>query len=125
MSLATYLKNHFVDKATFASVAGVSIERLDQLTAANAIPGATYTCDGVSVSSAVFGETPIEDSLTGEYFRPECVRWVRIADQAPAGSERTAVLAELVEELRSSLAAHGDTNEAIEAKIQGYLPYFF
>ena len=125
MSLATYLKNHFVDKATFASLAGVSIDRLDQLTAANAIPSPSYTCDGASVSSAVFGETPIEDSLTGEYFRPECVRWVRIADQAPAGSERTAVLAELVEELRLSLAAHCGTKEAIEAKIQGYLPYFF
>lgn len=35
------------------------------------------------------------------------------------------MLAELVEELRSSLAAHCGTKEAIEAKIQGYLPYFF
>jgi len=125
MSLATYLNNHFVDKATFASVAGVSIERLDQLTAANAIPGATYTCDGASISSAVFGETPIENSLIGEYYRPECIRWVRIADQAPAGSEQAAVLVELVEELRSSLAARCGTKEATEAKIQGYLSYFF
>ena len=125
MSLVTYLRNHFVDKATFASLAGISINRLDQLTAAEAIPSATYICDGISVSSAVFGDTPINESLTGEYFRPECVRWVKIANQAPLGSERTAVLAELVKELSISLEDHCNTKETIEAKIQGYLPYFF
>ena len=125
MSLATYLKDHFVDKATFASIAGVSIDRLDQLIAADAIPSATYTCDGISVSSAAFGKTPIKEPLTGQYFRPECIRWVKIADQTPAGLERTAVLAELTEELRASLEGHCGTNEAIEAKIQSYLPYFF
>ena len=30
MFLSTYLQNHFVDKFTFASLAGISIERLDQ-----------------------------------------------------------------------------------------------
>ncbi len=125
MSLETYLQNHFVDKVTFASLAGISIDRLDQLINAKAIPSATYTCDGISVSSAVFGDTPIKESLTGEYFRPECVRWVKIANQAPPGSERTAVLSELEKELRISLEDHCSTKEAIETKIQGYLPYFF
>lgn len=124
--LETYLQNHFVDKATFASLAGISIDRLDQLIKVKAIPSATYTCDGISVFSAVFGDTPIkEPSLTGEYFRPECVRWVKIANQAPPGSERTAVLSELENELRVSLEEYCSTKEAIEAKIQGYLPYFF
>lgn len=125
MSLETYLQNHFVDKVTFASLAGISIDRLDQLINAKAIPSATYTCDGISVSSAVFGDTPIKESLTGEYFRPECVRWVKIANQAPPGSERTAVLSELEKELRISLEDHCSTKEAIETKVQGYLPYFF
>ena len=124
MLLEAYLRNHFVDKATFASLAGIPISRLDELIAAKAVPSATYTCDGISVSSAVFGNTPINESLTGEYFRPECVRWVKIANQAPPGAERAAVLSELTGELRVSLGDHCDTEEEIELKIQGYLPYF-
>ena len=125
MSLATYLQDHFVDKTTFAALAEISMDRLNQLLAAQAIPNATYTCDGMSVTSAVFGDTPLKESLTGEYFRPECVRWVKIADQAPAGSERSAVLTELTKELRISLADHCSTKQVIESKIAGYLPYFF
>lgn len=125
MLLETYLRNHFVDKATFVSLAGISIERLDQLIAAKAIPCATYTCKGISVYSAVFGDTLIKESLTGEYFRHECVKWVKIADQAPSGSERTAVLSQLVEELRTSLEEYHSSKDTIEATIQGYLPYFF
>lgn len=125
MSLATYLQTHFVDKTTFAALTGISMDRLNQLIAAKAIPSATYSCDGMSVASAVFGTTPIHDAVTGEFFRPECVRWAKIADQAPPGSERTAVLTELTKELRISLAEHCSSNDAIESKIQGYLPYFF
>lgn len=125
MQLETYLRNHFVDKATFALLAGISIDRLDQLIEAKAIPGATYTCDGTTVSSAVFGVTPINEHLTGEYFRPECTRWVHIANQAPPGSERTAVLSALENELRIALQDHGLTKEGVDERIQGYLPYFF
>lgn len=125
MSLAGYLADHFFDKASFASLAGISVRRLDQLIAAEAIPGATYICNGLSISSAVFGTTPITEPLTGEYFRPECVRWVEIADQAPPGSERAAVLSELTRELRISLNDYCSDKEAIESKVQAYLPYFF
>ena len=126
MFLSTYLQNHFVDKFTFASLAGISIERLDQFIKVKAVPSATYICDGISVSSAVFGTTPINGpSLTGEYFRPECVRWVKIANQSPPGSERTAVLSELEKEFRVCLEKHCIPKETIETKIQGYLPYFF
>lgn len=125
MSLELYLRKHFVDKAAFAALAGISVDRLDQLIAAKAIPSATYTCAATSIRSAVFGDTPIDESLTGEYFRPECVRWVRIADQAPPGSERSAVVAELTNELSAALEGHCETTEAIDSKIQGYLPYFF
>lgn len=124
MPLQTYLQDHFVDKSAFASLAGISTDRLDQLIATGAIPDATYVCDGVSVSSAVFGNTPIRQPLIGEYFRPECVRWARIADQAPPGSESEAVLAELKNELRIALQGHFESDDAIESRIQGYLPYF-
>lgn len=120
-----YLRKHFVDKPAFASLAGISIARLDQLIAANSIPRATYTCDGTSIRSAVFGDTPIDEPITGEYFRPECVRWVRIADQAPAGAERSAVLAALTSEFRTALENHCETPAAIAARIEGFLPYFF
>ena len=125
MSLARYLQKHFVNKAAFASLVGISIDRLDQLIAARAIPGATYTCDETSIRSAVFGNTPTDEALPGEYFRPECVRWVRIADRAPPGSERSAVVAELTKELKAALEGHGESADAIDARIQGYLLYFF
>ena len=125
MSLETYLQTHFVDKATFALMVGITVDRLDQLILAKAIPTATYTCDGLSIASAVFGATPINESITGEFFRPECVRWVQLATQAPTGSERAAVLSQLTTELRISLAEHYNSEETIETKIEGYLPYFF
>lgn len=125
MSLDVYLRKYFVDKNAFATLAEVSTDRLDQLIAVKAIPGATYTCDGGSVYSEVFGRNPTKESLTGEYFRPECARWVKIANQAPSGSERSAVLAELTIELRDALESYYESQETIESKIQSYLPHFF
>lgn len=125
MSLSAYLHQHFVDKPAFASLAGISSERLDELIAAEAVPGATYTCDRNMVRSAAFGVTQVDESLAGEYFRPECVRWTRIAAQAPRGSERAAVLAELTGELRAALLECGVDPIATESKVQGYLPHFW
>lgn len=124
MSLRTYLQKRFVDKPTFASLSGITIERLDELTAAKAIPGPTYTCDGSSVRSAAFGTIETEESLSGEYFRPECTRWAKIADQAVPGKERDAVLSELTRELETGLRAYFKDPEIIERKIQDFLPYF-
>lgn len=125
MSLNDYLQEHFVDKFAFASLTRISPERLDQLAAAEAIPGASYTCDGNSVRSAAFGTTEISENLTGEFFRPECVRWAIMADQAPPGSERAAVLAELTKELRMTLQEYFDDSSAVEEKIQSFLPHFW
>ncbi len=125
MSLSPYLQEHFVDKPTFASLTGISIERLDQLIAAAAIPGATYTCDGCSVCSAAFGDTHTQESLTGAYFRPECVRWARIAAQSPVNLEQHHVLRQLEGELRIALRNYCEDPAAIEAKVQSYLPCFW
>ena len=127
MSLATYLDTHFVDKPTFAALAAIPLERLDRLIAAAAIPAASYVCDGHSIGSAVFGITPTAESVVGEFFRPECVRWVRIAAQAAAGTEKAAVEAQLVDELRAALASleHVHPVESVDATIQDFLPSFF
>lgn len=130
MSLNAYLESHFVDKPTFASRVGVSIRRLDELIAAGAIPQATYTSDGKSFGSAAFGAIATDEVREGEYFRPELVRWAKIASQAAIGSERAAVLEVLVSELRSALAGMGNRGipvqaAAIEAKIENYLPHFW
>ncbi|WP_193163919.1 DUF6058 family natural product biosynthesis protein [Microbulbifer hainanensis] len=125
MLLGVYLRKYFVEKNTFTMLAGISIDRLDQLIADKAIPSATYTCDGDSIYSEIFGRTPISEPLTGEYFRPECVRWAHIANRAPFGSERSTVIAELTKELRGALERHCESEKIIESKIQGYLPYFF
>lgn len=129
MSLKNYLEKHFVDKPTFALLADISEERLDQLIEAGAVPAATYICDGRSVRSTAFGTTDVLEPVTGQYFRPECVRWVRIADQAPAGSEKAAVETKLKDELRAALSASGFLNPAdataVETRVQAYLPSFF
>ena len=90
MSLKTYLQEHFVDKPAFASLLGITVDRLDELIAARAIPEPTYTCDGSSVRSAAFGAIESEEPLSGEYFRPECTRWAKIAGQAAPGKEAKA-----------------------------------
>ncbi len=125
MSLCTYLQEHFVDKPTFALSAGISVDRLDQLIAAKAVPAATYTCDGVSVTSAAFGATAIQESLTGDHYRPECVRWAKIANDSLPGFEQANVLTQLESELRAALLEHWQDPAAVESKIQAYLPHFW
>ncbi len=124
MSLKHYLQEHFVDKPGFASLAEISQERLEELIAAKAIPGATYACDGNSIRSAVFGRIDIDEDLTGEYFRPECKRWAIIGAQAPAGSERTSVLEVLTQELRAALARHLPDRATVEEKIREFFPSY-
>jgi hypothetical protein len=124
MSLKTYLQRHFVDKPTFASLLGITAERLDELIAAKAIPEPTYTCDGSSVRSAAFGTIEIEEFLSGEYFRPECTRWAKIADKAAPGEARDAVLSELTSELEAGLRTYFKDPAIIEGKIQDFIPYF-
>lgn len=124
MSLKTYLQKHFVDKPTFASLLGISIERLDQLIAAKAVPEPTYVCDGSTIGSAVFGVIETEEAIYGHYFRPECARWVKIAEQATPGQERDAVFSVLSHELELGLQDYFKEPEIIEKKIQDFLPYF-
>ncbi|NIJ78326.1 hypothetical protein FHT08_003460 [Xanthomonas campestris] len=124
LTLANYLQTHFVDKPTFASLAGITVDRLDALLEADAIPKPTYTCDGHSIRSAAFGVTYIDERLVGDYFRPECRKWVDIADRAAKGGARDAVLAALGRELETGLRAHIEDTDAIEKKIQGFIPYF-
>ncbi|HJS15895.1 MAG TPA: DUF6058 family natural product biosynthesis protein [Rheinheimera sp.] len=124
MLLKTYLQKHFVHKPAFASLLGITVERLDQLIAAKAVPEPTYVCDGNTISSAVFGVIETEESIYGDYFRPECSRWVKIADQAAPGQERDAVFSVLSHELKLGLQDYFKEPEMIEKKIQDFLPYF-
>ena len=124
MSLDDYLKTRFVQKQRFVDLTGISLERLDQLIEAGAVPCATYKSNGHSIESHVFGEIDGHDSSPGEYFRPECVRWAKIADQAPEGLERSSVLDVLTQELRTALTSYGHSPAAVQTKIQDYIPYF-
>lgn len=124
VTLARYLQTYFVDKPTFASLAGITIERLDVLLEACAIPKPTYTCDGHSIHSAAFGLTHIDERLVGDYFHPECRKWVKIAGQAAEGDACDAVLAALARELDAGLRDYISDTDAIKEKIQGFIPYF-
>ena len=129
MPLQSYLETHFLQKPAFAALAGIPVERLDRLIEASAVPQPTYVCDGTTIRSAAFGVIETAEPILGEYFRPQCVRWVHIAGQAPAGAEKAAVENALVAELRAALAASGHIaptdNAAIDATIADYLPAFF
>lgn len=125
MSLTTYLQTHFMTKEVFAALCDVSEERLSRLIAMAAVPEPTYICAEGSIRSAIFGSIPISDDLAGEYFRPECARWTRIADHAPPSGERAAVAALLLQELEDYMAdALGDADAARE-KAESLLPHFF
>jgi len=124
MTLAAYLNDHFVDKATLAALAGTTVERLDTLVMASALPNPTYVCERGTIRSAAFGVIPISEVLEGDYFRPEYTRWVQIALHAMPGDERNAVLSTLTAELRDALQAWFDDPTVVEAKIQAYLPHF-
>lgn len=124
MSLDDYLTTHFVEKARFAELAGISVQRLEQLLEADAIPRATYRSDGHSITSQAFGQINGCDALPGEYFRPECVRWAKIADEAPSGLEQCTVLETLTHELSSALSSYGYPPATVTTRIQGYIPHF-
>lgn len=124
MTMDDYLTAHFVPKARLAELAELSLERLDELLAASAIPQASYVSDGHVITSAVFGSCSKHPARAGDFFRPEGVRWVRIALQAPIGEERAAVLAVLDRELRVALVAAGLTPEEVEAKLPDFTPPF-
>lgn len=124
MSLDDYLRTHFVLKQKFIELAGISLERLDQLIEAGAVPCATYKSNGRSIESHVFGEIEGHDSSPGEYFRPECVRWIKIANQAAEGLERSSVLDTLTQELSAALTSYGLSPTAIQTRVHDYIPYF-
>jgi hypothetical protein len=125
MNIEEYLRTHFVEKNVYAAQAGVSLERLNELIDLRAIPCATYICNGTSICTAVFGLIEIEETLHGEFFRPECVRWARLAHQAPPGMERATVLTELQAELARALLESHASNDAVQKRVDAYLPYFF
>lgn len=125
MPLKTYLQTHFVTKSALAELCEVSVERLDALIAIGAAPQPTYVCGDGLVCSAVFGALPADTGIEGEYFRPEYARWISIADSAPPGDERDALVTALCGELEAALApALGDPALARQ-KAQAFLPYFF
>lgn len=119
------LQTHFVDKAMFAVRAGISVDRLDELIGIHAIPCPTYTCDGASIRSAVFVDIPIAEALSGEYFRPE-VR--ALCDRSRQGCARGGACGRAGgtgEEHRAVLQSHCGAKDAVEARVQAYLPFFF
>ncbi len=125
MLLDAYLRDHFVDKPTCAALAGITVQRLDALIAAEAIPAPTYRCNAGAIHSAAFGAIDTDSLVSGEFFRPECTRWVRIAADATAGEEREAVLSTLAGELAAYLHTCGDDARLVDAKVDALLPHFF
>ncbi len=65
-----YLRDHFVDTSTCAALAGITVQRLDALIAAEAIPAPTYRCNAGTIHSAAFGSIDTESRLSGAFFRP-------------------------------------------------------
>lgn len=125
MLLDAYLRDYFVDRSTCAALAGITVQRLDALIAAEAIPAPTYRCNAGTIHSAAFGSIDTDSRVSGAFFRPECTRWVRIAADAAAGEERAAVVSTLVAELAAHLRTCGDDAHRVDAKVAALLPHFF
>lgn len=125
MSLRDYLHHHFVDGATLAQMAGISIARLNALIDAEAVPAPSYLVVGRSITSALFGTIDNIDADSGRYFRPENLRWLRIAMQAPQGFERQAVVNCLSQELLDAFTLAGIPSDTANAKVAEFLPHFF
>lgn len=129
MSLAGYLKKYYVDKSTYAALAGITTQVLDRLIHIGATPQATYVVRGDTISSFVFGETSPICATEGEYFHPGCVRWVKMAVAVSEESARSVVLQALEEELHTGLSepligGYSLSKEAIENKIDAFTVYF-
>ncbi len=124
MTLKAYLHDHFVDKAGLAALTGTSVEQVDALVMAGALPQPTYVCEQGTIRSAAFGVIPTREVLEGAYFRPEYTRWVQIALRATPGDERNAVISTLTNELRDALQAWFEDPNEVEARIQALLPHF-
>ncbi|AHY58009.1 DUF6058 family natural product biosynthesis protein [Stenotrophomonas rhizophila] len=125
MLLDAYLRDYFVDTSTCAALAGITVQRLDALIAAEAIPAPTYRCNAGTIHSAAFGSIDTDSRVSGAFFRPECTRWVRIAADAAAGEERAAVVSTLAAELAAHLRTCGDDAHRVDAKVAALLPHFF
>jgi hypothetical protein len=125
MLLDAYLRDYFVDRSTCAALAGITVQRLDALIAAEAIPAPTYRCNAGTIHSAAFGSIDTDSRVSGAFFRPECTRWVRIAADAAAGEERAAVVSTLAAELAAHLRTCGDDAHRVDAKVAALLPHFF
>jgi hypothetical protein len=123
--LKNYLQQYFVDKPTFAGIIGISVERLSQMVAAQAISRPSYVCSNGVISSHAFGDIAIDDSCTGEYFRPECARWALIATGAAEGAAQSAVLAVLRHELHQALQLHDETAHSADELVQSFIPPFW
>lgn len=127
MSLALYLEQHFVNKPAFAAMCGISAEALTELIDAGLVPRATYIVRGTTLVSAVFGAMAPVDAQEGEYFRPQCKRWVRIA----LGQEPDSQGVTPGEVLRRELCAEmprlnpGFSAADVAERVEKYLPYFF
>jgi len=125
MPLNTYLHTHFVSRPALAALCNISAERLDALIAEGAAPQPTYVCGDGLIRSAVFGALPADAGIEGEYFRPEYVRWIQIADSAPCGHEREALVKALSAELEAALAVALEDAASAKGKAAALLPFFF
>jgi len=125
MPLKTYLQTHFVTRSALAELCEVSAKRLDALIASGAAPQPTYVCGDGLIRSAVFGALPADTGIEGEYFRPEYVRWIQIADSAPSGHEREALVNALSAELEAALATAMGDDTSTKARAAEFLPFFF
>ena len=124
MSLQQYLDDHFVGKGELAELAGISVDRIDQLLSDGAIPAATYISDGSTIESSAFGKIQEQESRPGEYFRRDCVRWVRLAGEAPEGEARERVLDTLSAEFGEALTELGLSHDQVQLKIAEFIPSF-
>lgn len=113
--LQLYLNRHFLNRAQFAAACAISEAELNDLLAAQILPGPSYiVSENATINSAVFGESDVTDTVTGEYFRGCHTVWCERAKQLVAEHGETAAPKLMKQEfMRDYIAALTEMNASV------------
>ncbi|MBA3666544.1 MAG: hypothetical protein H0W65_02320 [Sphingomonas sp.] len=82
-TMRNYLDRYFREASVIAEGSGLSVDELDRLVAAGAVPAPSYTVLANRIVSAAFGDLPNDGVPAGRYFAPSQKQWL---DRASGGA---------------------------------------
>ncbi|MFZ6871826.1 DUF6058 family natural product biosynthesis protein [Undibacterium sp. Di27W] len=113
--LQLYLNKYFLTKAQFAAACGIPEAELNDLLAAQILPGPSYVIsEKATINSAVFGESDAADTIASDYFRASHTVWCDRAKQLVAEHGLAAASETMKQEfMRDYIAALTELNASV------------